>query len=693
MYSLLTLYSSLPSQDKPFYYDSPPPSPSLTTPYPPLHPAYPISLTRQSPLPTQREPISTSNRGHKLSKLAPFTHPHKLGHHSQPDLGFPSSSTPSLDSPKRRKLNDLSSSSLRSDGFLIAPNFALIPRPLNPHESSEPFPSFLPPPPQSPLDLILLPHIQHTFSQKNHTFHLLSESTTGLIEQEGVLLSALGGVCRGLRGEGFEWRWDGDAQKERERRERREGREKLDEEKRVERERTRKLERERKEEERIEGERQREEERVKFEQEEEAKRLKEVEEEERRREQVEREEERLRKVREEALEEEAKKQKKEEEDQAEARAKEMEKEKERELLIKPEETDQQTSLNATDSNSNNVEGDVEMSDAQTQLPPIQTTTNTIGQLELQLPPAQPEVLPTLPPASPSAIDPSLSSSSTEPSQQPIQSTSSSDPQPLSVPPSSEQPSAPEPTPSAPSNEPSTPSLPLATDQVDATLSTAPSRAASQQPLEATSEQSNSIIEGTMELDPSTQGVIEQPETPVIDQEEPTVEEPEAEVEVEAEIEIEEPRRRSGRNTARTALGSRLDALGGGGGGGGGTISTGISYSPDPYSHGAITPHLQQQGEESELEPTIAQPQPLARGPVEEEQEEEEEESPLVPIEDLPEYASRLVDPESYVRSLFVSDKEVELEKCVSGPNGISGTGIMESLSSNEQEALVHDCLT
>jgi len=514
-----------------------------------------------------------------------------------------------------------------------------------------------------------------------------------LIEQEGVLLSALGGVCRGLRGEGFEWRWDGDAQKERERRERREGREKLDEEKRVERERTRKLERERKEEERIEGERQREEERVKFEQEEEAKRLKEVEEEERRREQVEREEERLRKVREEALEEEAKKQKKEEEDQAEARAKEMEKEKERELLIKPEETDQQTSLNATDSNSNNVEGDVEMSDAQTQLPPIQTTTNTIGQLELQLPPAQPEVLPTLPPASPSAIDPSLSSSSTEPSQQPIQSTSSSDPQPLSVPPSSEQPSAPEPTPSAPSNEPSTPSLPLATDQVDATLSTAPSRAASQQPLEATSEQSNSIIEGTMELDPSTQGVIEQPETPVIDQEEPTVEEPEAEVEVEAEIEIEEPRRRSGRNTARTALGSRLDALGGGGGGGGGTISTGISYSPDPYSHGAITPHLQQQGEESELEPTIAQPQPLARGPVEEEQEEEEEESPLVPIEDLPEYASRLVDPESYVRSLFVSDKEVELEKCVSGPNGISGTGIMESLSSNEQEALVHDCLT
>ena len=472
-----------------------------------------------------------------------------------------------------------------------------------------------------------------------------------------MLLGALGGVCRGLRGEGYEWRWEGDAQKERERRERREGREKEEEGKRVEREEVRRLERERKEEERVRVE----EERVRKEEEEEERRVRELEEEEkekeRRREEVEREEERLRKVREEALEEEAKRQREEEE----ARKKEQEQES---VAVKPEEPDQQTPLvggNEVETHS----GDVEMSDPQpqAQLPPIQTTTNTISHPSPATQTATNPDLAVL--AQNPAIDPSLPS---EPSQ-PIQSTSSSDPQPLEFPPNSERPSAPEPTPVAGAQDEQTPSLP---EQVDAALSTAPSRATSQQPQ--VTEQPDPIEEA-MEVDPST---AEQPETPVIDQD-PVAEE-------EAEVEIEEPRRRSGRNTARAAGGSRLDALGGGGG----TVSRGISYSPDPYSHGATTPQLQ--AEESEIE-TISQPLIAPARAPEEEAEEEEEELPLVPMEDLPEYASRLVDPEGYVRSLFVSDKEVELEKCVSGPNGISGTGIMESLSSNEQEALVHDCLT
>lgn len=69
----------------------------------------------------------------------------------------------------------------------------------------------------------------------------------------------------------------------------------------------------------------------------------------------------------------------------------------------------------------------------------------------------------------------------------------------------------------------------------------------------------------------------------------------------------------------------------------------------------------------------------ATGDNDEEDDEEEEEV-------LPKYASRLVDPEVYVRSLFVSRDNVELD--VGG-----GGGGMDRLSPNEQEVLVHDCLT
>lgn len=55
-----------------------------------------------------------------------------------------------------------------------------------------------------------MPSVQHTLGKKNQTFHLLGASATALIEQEADLINALGRVCRGLRGEGFEWRWEGD---------------------------------------------------------------------------------------------------------------------------------------------------------------------------------------------------------------------------------------------------------------------------------------------------------------------------------------------------------------------------------------------------------------------------------------------------------------------------------------------------
>ncbi|GAA5850849.1 hypothetical protein JCM9279_003947, partial [Rhodotorula babjevae] len=67
---------------------------------------------------------------------------------------------------------------------------------------------------------------------------------------------------------------------------------------------------------------------------------------------------------------------------------------------------------------------------------------------------------------------------------------------------------------------------------------------------------------------------------------------------------------------------------------------------------------------------------------------------LVEEEELPEYAARLVDPEVFVRGLFVSEGDVEMERVVPGPGGgMVGTGQMETLTPNEQEVLLHDCLT
>jgi hypothetical protein len=106
---------------------------------------------------------------------------------------------------------------------VIAPNLHLIPR----RSPSPPALAVLPPPPQSPLDLLLSSALQHTFGPKNGTMKTLAMSATGLIEQEGALIGSLRRVCAGLRGEGFEFRWEGDEEVKRER-EREEERELLE---------------------------------------------------------------------------------------------------------------------------------------------------------------------------------------------------------------------------------------------------------------------------------------------------------------------------------------------------------------------------------------------------------------------------------------------------------------------------------
>lgn len=210
---LVCARSSLPSRDLPAYYD-PPSSPSAASD--PDFDDFDSTHSHALP-PSASHLVPTTNRGHKLSRLAPHTRRGRLGNHANVDAGFvdPTSSS-SLIPPaqKRRKLNDLAPSSSAS-GFPVAPNLHLIPRPVHSltRESDEPYPAYLPPVPQSPLDLLLTPSIQHTLGKRNNTFHLLGASATALIEQEAELVNALTKVCRGLRGEGFEWRWDGDEER------------------------------------------------------------------------------------------------------------------------------------------------------------------------------------------------------------------------------------------------------------------------------------------------------------------------------------------------------------------------------------------------------------------------------------------------------------------------------------------------
>lgn len=206
--------SSLPSQDLPHYYD-PESCSDDDTPAPP-----------------------TTNRGHKLLASARHVRRGRLGSYPHTDLGFAPSSA-----SKRQKKLDGASLPLQA-GFSIAPNFHL----LRSYQDESLAPPALPSPAQTPLDLLLSPALQHTLGAKNQTFKTLAMSATGLIEQEGDLIGSLRRVCSGVRGEGYEWRWEGDEERkvkrEKERADEREiedERERLDEEERARREEAERL--------------------------------------------------------------------------------------------------------------------------------------------------------------------------------------------------------------------------------------------------------------------------------------------------------------------------------------------------------------------------------------------------------------------------------------------------------------------
>ncbi|GAA5986439.1 hypothetical protein JCM5350_003387 [Sporobolomyces pararoseus] len=822
---------SLASQDQPNYYDSPPTSPPLA-PFPRTHPAYPTSLTRSPLNPSTTTSLRVSNRGNKLDPTAPFTNPLKLGHHAHVDQGFKPSTTSSSSSSatdsclKKRKLNDLSSTSTK-DGFLIAPNLQLLPRggtssglkdaehyrdgggPL------EAFPSFLPLPPQSPLDLILLPHIQSIFSPKNYNFHLLSESCTGLIEQESELVGNLKKVCSGLRGEGFEWRWKGDELREIDRRNKREERDKQFESERVEREKLRKEQREK-----VLRERKERKEREKLEKQRlAAVALAEQEEEERR------------------------------------RKRQQEQEEEQDSIVKPE-PDQTPTLQPAQQpvSSSGVEyaheipvnvhvnddDDVEMNNDHQHRSTLLTTIPTPSSLpSLPLPPAPPLEQPVqqedttmsiandeqqqqnsgttadslIVPSSSSVNpltqkDPTSSSSSSpsvttprivtetaaatienlngnqigggegqpqtmmmtgvEEGEEQQQQQSRSEPTttatnlptndddstslPLPLPESSEQPVS-QTTTSTSGNRDDQRGLPQdslpSTTPVDMTNNTTTTKDSSTPVVSnITTSDGNTTTTETRQQEqpapppPKTKESQPEPEPLVVvesgeqtaEQPQPLQqqgvpgEEPEAEVEAEGVEEgeevIEEPTiRRSGRQT-RATVGLRASQLLFEEGGTvatnslvGGSGGRGLSYSPDPYglaistrfggSSGGIQ-NQQQQQQNEEIESDVQTPRSSLVGGTTttnnnnnngvtavdesdlelEEEEEEEEELPLIPEEDIPEYAHRLIDPERYVKQLFVTDGPVELEKSLG-----TGVGGVETLSPNEQEALVHGCLT
>ncbi|KWU41225.1 hypothetical protein RHOSPDRAFT_37254 [Rhodotorula sp. JG-1b] len=215
---------SLPTRDSPAYYDSTSSAGSDSD----LSDFAVAEMDRDDDytldhlaVPSSAHPVPTTNRGHKLSRLAPHTRRGKLGHYPNADAGFAQdapgaaggdlSAGAVLPAHKRRKLNDVAPYASEA-GFPVAPNLHLVPRPVHSlsRESDHPATAYLPPVPQSPLDLLLMPSVQHTLGKKNQTFHLLGASATALIEQEAELINALAKVCRDLRGEGFEWRWQGD---------------------------------------------------------------------------------------------------------------------------------------------------------------------------------------------------------------------------------------------------------------------------------------------------------------------------------------------------------------------------------------------------------------------------------------------------------------------------------------------------
>ncbi|GAA6007964.1 hypothetical protein JCM11491_006558 [Sporobolomyces phaffii] len=644
---------SLPCQDRPEYYDSPPSSPRESHPHD-LGAAYPRSLAAVSA--HVHSSSGGSNRGRKLDRSAPFTRADKLGHHAHVDLGFanPDAHPHPL---KRRKLD-------------VAPNLALVDRTdADADPDLAPARQVLALPAQSPLDLILLPAIQHTFSHKNPTFHLLTESTTTLIEQEGELVKHLATACSRLRGEQFEWRWPGDDLRERTRRDTRDHKQHQLELERLDRERTRKRERDAK----LDARRRERDERRERERERERERLQLVEQQRQRdeREQVERE-----------------RQDAEERDR-----------------IKPE-PDHAEPAGA-------VARDPSLPEA-SNLALSMPTPSSLPSLPLPAapplpPPTSVVAPPSPPPPQPPTVDPLPPVTATVP---PADRAQESDTPMEGV----------EPGPSGGGGEPGP-------DLVETPLAGPDSTSGHPLDDRDAAPKSSNAPEVAQEQGATTAlGVSRSPPPPPApapgpDGAEPAVDgnaaEPAAAADAPAEegegdggatAAAEEPSiRRSGRHLRATA-GLRASQLlfEDLAGGSGDDPDRGMSYSPDPYvsairGGGAAAGGG---GGMNEDEPSHARPNEPEDHPGADDDANNEddadgdddggepdvEELALVPSEDIPEYAHRMVDPEAYVRSLFVTDGAVELEKSVP-PGAPGGPGVVETLSRNEQEALVHDCLT
>ncbi|GAA5971431.1 hypothetical protein JCM11641_008349 [Rhodosporidiobolus odoratus] len=613
---------SLPSQDSPAFYDSPS-SPSAGGSDDELSDSDFLSSSR----PLGSSAIPLTNRGNKLLRNAPHVRRNKLGHHANVDAGFsdPLMSQSALVPPaqKRRRLNDLAPP-LAKEGFPVAPNLHLVPRSVHTlnREADEPFPAYLPPVAQSPLDLLLSPAVQHTLGKKNPTFVGLGMSTTGLIEQEAELVGALTKVCRGLRGEGFEYRWEGDEDRKKERQEQ-------------------------------------------------AKK----EEEDRDKEAVEQEEQDQARVAEEegkvaeAAAGEQRGTAMEVDGQADASGSGLppsdnvdavKVEQETPILSAPTvpapadaalplarndapSTDapaappavpqrDSTSTNnpptplATGPPSSAQNGDVAMGEAAVDAHPLSAAEGTPAALPLVdgLPPV----------ASTSASTDSLPAISVTDASTALTGSSAPSTDSLAVQPA---PSTSVPAPHAASNGEPLPPLPSgepSTSLQESAVDTLVAHAGNGISASADASQHSRSIEATPALTGDGEG-------------------------------SEEPaRRRSGRVATRGA-----------GAGGSGTIRHTRSRQSSPeedYVSGEEDEEFSGEGEEERRG---------GRGQ-------------YVPEEELPEYATRMVDPEVFVRGLFVSEGNVEMERMAQGPHGaLMGTGQMEVLTPNEQEVLLHDCLT
>lgn len=464
-------------------------------------------------------------------------------------------------------------------------------------------------------------------------------STTGLIEQESELVAALTGVCRGLRGEGFEWRWEGDEERKKEREEKA----KEDEEERVKTSAAGKAQREKEREEKAV-------------------------------ETAEREENEAKKADEAASEAQAVT-----EMEVEPQADGVKLEQETPVLQSAAAVPAPAKLVAVPGVEQSVPATNAESAVEAAVAAVPTTTDA-GDVEMTDAASSSAVAPATNPSDGFATTSTVASEGL-PGLPPLPSSSSAAPLlPAStasdVPAIAITPAGPSPAASvAPDASSADAQHPLPTPAPPATngdIESTPAATVGEWTAAAASNSTGSGIEAS-ELQPpasaeATPAPLDSLSVGGGDSEDPSQ---------------SSTRRRSGRVATR---GDRQAATGGTGGvvAGRHTRSRQSSPEEDYYS-----------GDEDDEQLFDASGAPIdgeegsgaaRRGP----------RGSLVPEEPLPEYAARLVDPETFVRSRFVTEggEGVEMERMAQGPQGgLVGTGQMERLTPNEQEVLLHDCLT